>query len=102
MIEIRNLSVTYSRMTGEGGNASADAVRDVSLAIEKGRLFALAGESGSGKSTVLMAIPGLLPRGTKISGQILLDGKDLLSMKEDELNRIRWRRVALVPQGAMN
>ena len=44
MIEIRNLSVTYSRMTGEGGNASSDAVRDVSLAIEKGRLIALTGE----------------------------------------------------------
>jgi len=68
MIEIRNLSVTYSRMTGKDRNAAADAVKDVSLAIEKGRLFALAGESGSGKSTVLMAIPGLLPRGTKISG----------------------------------
>jgi ABC-type glutathione transport system ATPase component len=49
-----------------------------------------------------MSIPGLLPAGTEISGRILLDGIDLLALREQELNAIRWRRVAIVPQGAMN
>ena len=102
MIEIRNLSVAYRRMTSSGMGLRAEAVKNVSLTVERGRLYALAGESGSGKSTVIMAIPGLLPGGTLVSGQILLDGVNLAAMKEEELNKIRWRRIALVPQGAMN
>ena len=102
MIEIKNLSVTYRRITDGKGESYADAVKAVSLTLDQGKLFALAGESGSGKSTVLMAIPGLLPQGTRISGQIMLEGQNLLAMAEEELNKIRARRVALVPQGAMN
>lgn len=101
-MEIRNLSVMYHRMTSDGRRGEVTAVKNVSLTLEKGKFCALAGESGSGKSTVLMAIPGLLPSGTKISGKITLDGKNLLTLPESELNRIRWRRIALIPQGAMN
>jgi ABC-type glutathione transport system ATPase component len=102
MISIRNLSITYGRMTSSGRTGETEAVRNVSFQVEKGKLFALAGESGSGKSSVLMAIPGLLPDGTRISGDILLDGTNLITLPEDELNRLRWWRIALVPQGAMN
>ena len=102
MIVIRDLSITYGRITSRGRGGDTEAVRGVSLSVEKGKLFALAGESGSGKSSVLMAIPGLLPPGTRTSGEILLDGRDLLKMPEEELNRLRWRRIALIPQGAMN
>jgi len=94
MIEIRELSVTY------GGGV--EAVKGVSVTLNRGELCGLAGESGSGKSTLLMSIPGLLPAGTEVSGRILLDGIDLLPLREEELNALRWRRVAIVPQGAMN
>ncbi|MDI9369480.1 MAG: ABC transporter ATP-binding protein [Synergistaceae bacterium] len=102
MIEIRDLSVTYTRATDRGAGSETEAVRGLSLTLRKGELCALAGESGSGKSTVLMSIPGLLPAGTRVGGEILLDGTNLLSLNEDELNELRWRRIAIVPQGAMN
>jgi ABC-type glutathione transport system ATPase component len=62
----------------------------------------LVGESGSGKSSVLMAIPRLLPAGTRVTGSIVCGGEDLTAMSEQEINARRWRRMALVPQGAMN
>lgn len=102
MISIRNLSITYGRMTSRGRSGETRAVKNLSLSVEKGKLFALAGESGSGKSSVLMAIPGLLPEGTRVSGEILLDGRNLTALSEEELNALRWRRIALIPQGAMN
>lgn len=97
MIEIRNLSVTY-----RSADREKRAVEGVDLTVERGAVVALAGESGSGKSTVLMAIPGLLPATAVRTGAILLDGQDLLGRSETELNAVRWRRIALVPQGAMN
>ena len=101
MISVENLSITYNRRTRRG-EEKVQAVQDVSFSVEKGKIVALAGESGSGKSSLLMAIPGLLPPGTEVTGKICLDGTDLLSLSEKELNGLRWRRIALIPQGAMN
>lgn len=97
MIALRDLRVTY-----RSGEREKRAVQGVSLDVERGSVVALAGESGSGKSTVLMAIPGLLPPGTAVSGAIDLDGQPIAGLPEDRLNALRWRRVAIVPQGAMN
>jgi ABC-type glutathione transport system ATPase component len=96
-ITIERLSVTYN----SGGKATR-AVKDCSFELPKGRVVGLVGESGSGKTSALMAIPGLLPAGTLTSGVISLDGMNLAALKEDELAALRWRRIALVPQGAMN
>jgi len=96
-IELRNLSVTYKR-----GGEEVHAVRNCSFSIGKGDVVGLVGESGSGKTSALMAIPSLLPPGTLVFGQIFCEGKELTTLKEEELNLWRWRRVALVPQGAMN
>jgi ABC-type glutathione transport system ATPase component len=96
-IELRNLSVTY-----KGRGADVCAVRDCSFSVGKGDVVGLAGESGSGKTSALMAIPRLLPAGTLVSGQIFCDGEELTALSEEEINAWRWLRVALVPQGAMN
>jgi ABC-type glutathione transport system ATPase component len=96
-IELRDLSVTYREKGSE-----VRALRGCSFSVGKGQVVGLVGESGSGKTSALMAIPGLLPAGTLVSGQILCDGEDLAALNEDAINAWRWRRVALVPQGAMN
>jgi peptide/nickel transport system ATP-binding protein len=96
-IEIRGLSVTY-----RGADKYVYAVRNCSLSVRRGDITGLVGESGSGKSSALMAIPRLLPAGTLVTGQILCGGIDMTNLSENEMNELRWRRVALVPQGAMN
>ncbi|MDR2136936.1 MAG: ABC transporter ATP-binding protein [Synergistaceae bacterium] len=93
-LELRDLSVTY--------RGEVRAVRNCSFSLAKGDILGLVGESGSGKSSALMAIPHLLPKGTLVSGKIFCGGEDLSALGEESINAWRWRRVALVPQGAMN
>ncbi|MDR1874989.1 MAG: ABC transporter ATP-binding protein [Synergistaceae bacterium] len=101
---LSRLSVTYRPRTA--GQGEVRAVRDCSLRFSRGEIAGLVGESGSGKSSVLMAIPRLLPAGTLISGEIRFHEKgaatDLVKLDEGAINAWRWRRIALVPQGAMN
>ena len=95
MIEFRDLTVRYA------GSAS-DAVKGVSFTLEDGTFTGLIGESGSGKSTIVGSALRILPRDTSVKGNIIIDGKDLLALGEEELRRVRWKDMALVPQGAMN
>ena len=97
LLEIKDLSVTYRR-----GSDGVHAVKNCSLSVARGEVIGLVGESGSGKSSILMSIPKLLPPGTIVTGQIFCDGQELSKLSEKEMNQWRWRRIALVPQGAMN
>src|SRR5579859_7110616 len=77
-------------------------IRDVKLALDDGEIVGLAGESGSGKSTVALAIMGLSRyRGAAVEGEILFRGRDLLKAGERELRRIRGREIALVLQSPL-
>ncbi|MDR1917058.1 MAG: ABC transporter ATP-binding protein [Synergistaceae bacterium] len=96
-LEIQDLSITY-----RGGGKEVFAVKNCSFSISRGDVIGLVGESGSGKTSVLMAIPRLLPTGTLVHGRILLGGQDITKRGERAMNELRWSRVALVPQGAMN
>ena len=62
----------------------------------------IVGESGSGKSTLAMALLRLHPKSTEITGEALFDGKDLFSISEAEMNELRWMKLAVVFQKAMN
>jgi ABC-type glutathione transport system ATPase component len=94
---IEDWSVTYT-----GGGKQFRAVKNCSLTVARGKIVGLVGESGSGKSTLLMSVPKLLPAGTVTSGRIRCAGQEISRLGEDGINLWRWRRIALIPQGAMN
>ena len=97
-LSVRNLAVAFHSEIG-----TTEAVRDVSLDIGRGELVGLVGESGSGKTTLALAALGLLRLSAEVRrGAVLFDGQDLLRLTDDELRRLRGRRVALIPQSAMN
>ncbi|WP_199551371.1 ABC transporter ATP-binding protein [Streptomyces sp. N35] len=70
----------------------------VDLALHKGQVHGLAGESGSGKTMTGFAVLGLLPHGARASGRIELAGRDLLGLPDKELNRVRGNDIAMVFQ----
>jgi peptide/nickel transport system ATP-binding protein len=97
LLSIRNLSVTYRTQAGP-----VPAVRGIDLDIDKGEVLGLAGESGCGKSTVVNAILRLLPARTEVSGEVLLNGEDVLAMKPGRMRAVRWTEASVVFQGAMH
>lgn len=97
MISIRNLTVTY-----RSRNRVVPAVADLSLDIPRGKITALVGESGGGKSSLVYAILGLLPPEADLSGSIISGGLDIITAPEERVREFRWKKAALVTQGAMN
>jgi peptide/nickel transport system ATP-binding protein len=97
VLDVRDLAITYRTEAGP-----VPAVRGVSFAIERGEVLGLAGESGCGKSTIGLALLRLLPQGTEITGQVLLDGRDVLAMRPEELGAVRWTEGSIVFQGAQH
>ncbi|WP_214410623.1 ABC transporter ATP-binding protein [Sphaerisporangium fuscum] len=95
VLELRDLAVTYRTTAGE-----VPAVRGVSLGLGRGEALGIAGESGSGKSTLAMALLRLLPRDARVTGEILLDGEDVLTMAWGRLRAVRWASASIVFQGA--
>jgi peptide/nickel transport system ATP-binding protein len=94
LLEVRDLEVTYP-----GGVA---AVRGVDLRLAAGRKLGVAGESGCGKSTLALTLLRLLPAGTRVGGQVLLDGEDVLAMRWGQVRAVRWAGASIVFQGAMH
>jgi peptide/nickel transport system ATP-binding protein len=98
LLEVEDLSIRFR--TGAG---FVQAVDRVSLRLERGEMLGIAGESGCGKTTTALALPRLLPETAETtSGRVRLDGRDLLTLTEREMERVRWGEVAFVFQGAMN
>ena len=93
MLELKNLSVHYGPKR---------VVHDVNLVLQPGQTLGLAGESGSGKSTVAMSVLRLLPRTAHVEGEILLDGDDVRTMSWGRLRAVRWASASIVFQGAMH
>ena len=97
LLEIQHLSTVFPTEIG-----LARAVDDVSLSVDKGKVLGIVGESGCGKSISALSILRLVPPpGRNASGKILLDGVNLLELKESEMQKIRGNRIALIPQDPM-
>ena len=96
MLEIKDLRVRFH-------NRSREAVCGVSLTIHDGEILGLVGESGSGKSVTAMSIAGLLPRKQcSYSGEILLDGAELLHIDRKELRKLQGKSIGVVFQEPMS
>ena len=97
-LEVRDLRVHFP--TDDGLVKSVDGL---SFAIDRGKTLGIVGESGSGKSVTSMAVMGLHKRDSaKISGQILLDGKDLVPSSSEEVRRMRGKRMAMIFQDPLS
>jgi peptide/nickel transport system ATP-binding protein len=98
LLDIRDLRVVYLTTRGQ-----VKAVDGVSIAIQPGEVVGLAGESGSGKSTIAHAILRILhPPALITGGQAIFDGRDILEMDDMELGQFRWCKISIVFQSAMN
>lgn len=99
LLKVENLKMYYETMRGY-----VKAVDDVSFTVNRKEALGLAGESGCGKTSVALAILGLLPwNGRIVEGKITLAGEDIGKMSDAELRKkIRWKSISIIFQGAMN
>jgi ABC-type dipeptide/oligopeptide/nickel transport system ATPase component len=92
ILEIKDLTVQFPITIG-----TVRAVRGVDLTLEQGEVMGLVGESGCGKSTLGFAIVRLLrPPGEIVGGQILYHGKDIVTMRENEILSLRGNKIAMI------
>ncbi|MBF0678828.1 MAG: dipeptide/oligopeptide/nickel ABC transporter permease/ATP-binding protein [Devosia sp.] len=96
ILEVRNLSIGFPR------HGNVDVVDNISFSVRPGETVALVGESGCGKSITSLAIMGLLDPKARIRGEILFEGKNLLTMSEKERNALRGKGIAMIYQDALS
>jgi len=98
LLEVDDLVMHYKIKAGD-----VSAVDNVSFTIHQGEAVGLVGESGCGKTSAALSLLRLLPANAEyISGEIRLNGDDLLQLTEEKMRERRWKDIAMVFQGAMN
>jgi len=98
LLEVKDLRTYFNTEDGE-----VKAVDGISFQVKRGETLGIVGESGSGKSVTNLSIIRLIPSppGRIVSGQVWFDGLDILALKEDDVRRIRGRRIAMIFQDPM-
>ena len=98
ILEVKHLKTYFHTDAG-----LSKAVNDVSFSVGKGKTLGIVGESGCGKSITSMSIMGLveIPPGEIAGGEIIFDGEDLLKKSEDEMSKIRGKKIAMIFQEPM-
>ena len=98
LLQVRDLNVWFDL----DNDASLHAVQGVSFDLDPGDRLGLVGESGCGKTTSILALMGLLPPSAEMSGEVLLNGANIIEGGERKMRDVRWTDIAMVFQGAMN
>ena len=97
ILEIKNLDLFF-----RGEDRDFQALYDVNLEFEKGKMHSIVGESGCGKTMTAMSVMRLLPKTAFIkNGEILFNGENLLEYKPSQMRDIRGNKIALIPQDPM-
>ncbi|MDH3327140.1 MAG: ABC transporter ATP-binding protein [Gammaproteobacteria bacterium] len=98
LLEVKNLKTWFDTQAGK-----TTVVDDISFSIRKGETFALLGESGCGKSMTALSLMQLLPSQAShnISGEVIIDGQDLLTLPEAAMRNVRGNRIAMIFQEPM-
>jgi peptide/nickel transport system ATP-binding protein len=90
------------RIRLSAGFSGGTVLRDIAFELQRGEILGLVGSSGAGKSTLVLSLLGLLPwRGGQVSGEVIMAGRNLLTLPEKDLRQLRGRSVAMVPQSPM-
>ena len=97
MLEVKDLQISFPVREGDAD----EAVRGVSFTVGDGEIVGIVGESGSGKTQTALAVAGLPPRKALVSGQIILDGRDLTGLSRDEIRQVQGKDIAMVFQEPM-
>ncbi len=99
VLKVESLKMHYTTMAG-----SVKAVDGLDFELESGEVLGIVGESGCGKSSLASTLLKLLPTNAQIlGGKVLVEGEDVVPMSDAEVRRkIRWTKISLIPQGAMN
>ena len=98
ILQVKDLQVIYETPDG-----SVPAVNEVSFSLQPNERMGLIGESGSGKTTLATGLMRLArPPAYIVGGQVFLEGRDLLALEAEELQKVRLKDIAMVPQAAMN
>jgi len=98
VLEVKNLTMHYKTRKGP-----VYAVDDVNFHVGKGEAIGLVGESGCGKTSIAISLLKLLPENARIlNGEIRINGTDVVPFSNKEMNTIRWNKVSMVFQAAMN
>ncbi len=98
LLSVRDLRVSYSV-----GASRIDAVDGASFEVPRSSILGLVGESGCGKTTIAKALTRVIADNAAITGgQMMFEGRDLVTLSERQMNALRWREIAFIPQSAMN
>jgi peptide/nickel transport system ATP-binding protein len=97
LLDVGELKVNYGTVYG-----NLEAVKGLNFSVDRGESVAIVGESGCGKSTLGLAIVRLLPPNATYDGRIVLDGKDVLKLKKNEVRMIRGTDVFMIFQDPLN
>ena len=98
ILEVKKLKISFRT-----NNGTVKAIRDISFDLKRGETLAIVGESGSGKSVTSKAILGISAGNAIIdSGEILYDGRDLLKLSEEEMQKIRGDKISMIFQDPLS